>query len=104
MLQRAVEFSRFLASDPVAHVRTGQTPHQVIHRQNKASVRYFAPFRGEAAAGGVVRRPLIVSLPLINTWTIFDLLPGHSVVEALVDAGVPVYLLLARAHAHEHVR
>jgi polyhydroxyalkanoate synthase subunit PhaC len=32
-------------------------------------------------------------MPLINTWSVFDLLPGRSVVEALIAAGVPVYVL-----------
>ncbi len=86
-MDRMTDLARFLASDPVARARTGQSPHQVIHRQNKASLRYF-PARGEA------RLPaLFISMPLINTWTVFDLLPGRSVVEALTTAGAPVYLL-----------
>lgn len=86
MLAQALDTVRFLATDPVAAVRTGQTPHTVIHRENKASLRYFPPAE-------ILHAPLFVSMPLINTWTIFDLMPGRSVVEALVAAGVPVYLL-----------
>lgn len=77
---------RFLGTDPVAKARIGRTPHAVLHRVNKASLRCFAP---EVAT----RPPVFVSMPLINTWQIFDLLPGHSVVEALVASGSPVYLL-----------
>ncbi|NOY27756.1 MAG: alpha/beta fold hydrolase [Oligoflexia bacterium] len=86
-LRRAQVLTSFLASRPVARARTGQTPHRVIHRQNGAALRYFPP------SGARVRPPLFICMPLINTWTIFDLVPGRSVVEALVQAGVPVYLL-----------
>lgn len=84
---RAAALFSFLEGRPVARARTGRSPHEVIHRQNKASLRYFAP------AGAARHAPLFISMPLINTWTIFDLLPGRSVVAALVAAGVPVYLL-----------
>ena len=77
----------WLAQDPVRGARTGQSPHAILHRQNKAALRYFPP------QGAARHRPVLVSMPLINTWNIFDLLPGKSVVERLVQAGVPVYLL-----------
>lgn len=86
--QKLRDLVAFLGQRPVERVKTGQTPHQVIHRQNKAVVRYFPP-RGPSAG----KAPVFISMPLINTWTVFDLLPGKSVVGALVDAGVPVYLL-----------
>lgn len=86
-LDKLAELGRWWAGHPVESVRTGQTPHAVVFRQNKARVRYFP------ARGAVTHAPLFVSMPLINTWTVFDLLPGQSVVEALVDGGVPVYLL-----------
>ncbi|RME26022.1 MAG: hypothetical protein D6798_07570 [Deltaproteobacteria bacterium] len=86
--RKAWELARFLASDPVRRAPTGRTPHRVIHRQNKAVVRYFAP-----DPDGVPATPLFISMPLINTWTVFDLLPDRSVVASLVRHGVPVYLL-----------
>lgn len=85
MLERSLATARFLATDPVRTVRTGRTPHAVVHREHAAALRHF-PSPGRGA-------PVFVSMPLINTWTIFDLLPGRSVVEALVAAGHPVYLL-----------
>jgi polyhydroxyalkanoate synthase len=88
MLAQTAATLRFLATDPVASARPGATPHAVLHRVNKAVLRYFAP-----AAGVDPRPPVFVSMPLINTWTIFDLLPGYSVVERLIGAGHPVYLL-----------
>ena len=86
MLQRAVDVARFLATDPIRHAPVGQTPHEVVHRQHKARLLHFRP--AEAT-----REPVFVSMPLINTWTIFDLLPDKSVVRAMLDAGAPVYLL-----------
>ena len=86
--QKLKDLAGFLKERPVDKVRTGTTPHEIIHRQNKAVVRYFPPRRQ-----GGDPTPVFISMPLINTWTVFDLLPGRSVVGALVDAGVPVYLL-----------
>lgn len=86
MLERTVATARFLAGHPVANARTGRTPHTVIHRDRRARLLFFAPAEAKHA-------PVFVCMPLINTWTIFDLLPGRSVIEALVGAGVPVYLM-----------
>lgn len=86
--KRTAELGRYLAGRPVETIQTGRSPHAIIFRQNKSCVRYFAP-----APGVAVRPPVFISMPLINTWTIFDLLPGRSVVEALCKAGVPVYVL-----------
>ena len=87
-VRRTAALGRFLAERPVASARTGQTPHAVIHRQNKASLRYFPPMPDTAA-----RAPVFVSKPLINPWTIRELLPDRSVLSALTAAGAPVYLL-----------
>lgn len=89
MLQRTIDTNRFLAADPIRTIRTGQTPHEVVFRQGKSALRYFP------VAPGVERKtdPVFVSMPLINTWTIWDLLPGRSVFEALTNAGTPVYCI-----------
>lgn len=84
MLARTLEVTKFLARDPAASARIGVTPHHVVLRCNKAALRYFP------ASGGT---PVFVSMPLINTWPIFDLLPGRSVIERLQAAGHPVYVL-----------
>lgn len=80
------EFARFVTDFHFDRYAIGTAPHEVIFRQNKSAVRYFEPAerRGE---------PLFISMPLINTWGVFDLLPDRSVVRALVAAGIPVYLL-----------
>lgn len=36
---------------------------------------------------------MLISMPLINRWTVFDLMPGRSVVQKLLDAGLPIYLI-----------
>lgn len=86
-IARMIELSQWWGTAPIASARSGQTPHRVVFRQNKAAVRYFP------ALDGARFQPVFVSMPLINTWTVFDLLPGQSVVEALTQSGVPVYLL-----------
>lgn len=85
--RRTASFAQYMLGEPVKKVVTGGTPHRVIFRQNKASVRYFAP------TAEPVRAPVFISMPLINNWTIWDLLPGRSVVQALQNTGCPVYLL-----------
>jgi polyhydroxyalkanoate synthase len=82
----ALQVAQFLAADPIARAQSGQTAHGVIHRQGASRLLFFPCEQPR-------HTPVLVVMPLINTWTIFDLLPGRSVVEALVSAGVPVYLL-----------
>jgi len=88
LLGRTAQTARFLAADPVLTAKGGQSPHEVIFRMGKSALRYFPP-AGDAAA----QRPVVISMPLINTWTIFDLMPGRSVIAKLNAAGFPVYLL-----------
>lgn len=86
MLPRTEKTARFLAERPVARAKSGHTPHAVIHRDVKACVRYFSPVEAKYA-------PVFICMPLINTWTVFDLVPTRSVIEFLRDAGVPLYVL-----------
>ncbi len=86
MVAQWMQAAAWLADDPVSRVRLGQTPNTVIHRDGKAQLRYFAPTQATLP-------PVFCVMPLINTWTVFDLLPGRSVVETLVKAGAPVYIL-----------
>lgn len=87
-LRRTLEIAARLAQDPVASAETGLSPHRIGHRQAQTCVRYFPP-----KAGSPARHPLFVSMPLINTWTVFDLRPGRSVIEELTAAGLPIYLM-----------
>ncbi|MFT4627571.1 MAG: polyhydroxyalkanoate synthase [Myxococcota bacterium] len=98
MWERTRRTAAFLASDPVARARIGETPAEIVFRQGPASVRHIAP-------ATVRHAPVFISMPLINTWHIWDLRPGMSVIEALRDAGVPVYLLdWGRPAAHDAER
>jgi polyhydroxyalkanoate synthase len=85
---RTLQSLAFLAEDPVRTARVGITPHEVVFRQGKVSLRHFP-----AAAGQPRRRAVVVSMPLINTWSVWDLLPGRSVFGKLSAAGVPVYVV-----------
>ena len=86
MWERTRRTAAFLQRDPIERVRIGQTPAEIVFRQGPSSLRLYAPTE-------VKHAPVFISMPLINTWAIWDLLPGMSVVAALRDAGVPVYLL-----------
>lgn len=86
MLNKALDVARFVDAFQKRGFPTGTTPHQVIFRQGRSMLRYFAP-------ENATRAPVFISMPLINTWTVFDLLPDRSVVRAMLDAGAPVYLL-----------
>jgi polyhydroxyalkanoate synthase subunit PhaC len=77
---------QYLAEDAGSSVRIGQTPHSVVFRQGKAALRCFQP-------ATVTRAPVFISMPLINTWTVWDLQPHNSVVQAILSTGAPVYLL-----------
>lgn len=65
----------------------GQTPHVVIHRQDKLVVRYYAPVGNEELA------PVVVVPSLINRASICDLEPDRSLVAGLAQLGHPVYLV-----------
>lgn len=95
-LDRTTRFAVFLAERQAGlHAPvTGASPHAVLHRDNKARLLYFAP-SGSAGLSPtpLPKNPVFISMPLINTWTIFDLLPERSVLARLTAAGYPVYLV-----------
>ncbi len=66
----------------------GCTPHVVIHRQDKLSVRHYDP-QGDA----VRKMPVVVIPSLINRAYIVDLEADRSLVGGLAEAGHPVYLV-----------
>ena len=65
----------------------GQTPHTVVHRQDKLVLRHYVP----AADEGLL--PVVVVPSLINRATIVDLEPDRSLVGALARMNHPVYLV-----------
>ncbi len=62
----------------------GLTPHTIIHRQNKLSVRHYGPRTGT---------PVIVVPSMINGAAICDLEPDRSLVAGLAERGHAVYLI-----------
>lgn len=89
MLQRTLDTVRYLRTDPVRTHRSGLTPHEAVFSAGKSRLLHFPLPAGVEQ----VAPPVFISMPLINTWTVWDLLPGQSVVEALTKGGVPVYIL-----------
>ncbi len=65
----------------------GQTPSQVVHRQDKLLLRYYAPSTRQHAL------PVVLVPSLINKASILDLEQDRSLVRALAEAGHPVYLV-----------
>lgn len=62
-----------------------QTPRDTIPLEGGAALYHF---RGQATG-----LPLLLVPSLINRWYVMDLRPGASLVEALVGAGIDVWLL-----------
>lgn len=65
----------------------GTTPHEIIHRQNKLCVRYYAPATASTGA------PVVVVPSMINKASICDLEPDRSLVASLAEKGHPTYLV-----------
>lgn len=68
----------------------GQTPHDVVWRENKWRLLRFRSTRAVAQRW---RTPILLVPSLINRWYILDLRPGKSFVEYLVDAGHDVHVI-----------
>jgi polyhydroxyalkanoate synthase len=89
-LEPAAKFARAaqaLAEGPGA-VKLARSPRKLIGRDGRTSLYRYAPTAKSAGAP-----PVLIVYALINKPTILDLLPGRSVVQALLGAGHAVYLL-----------
>ena len=84
MFRRIIEG---INADKEEPIRLGQTPHSIIWEEKGLQLRYFPPKSKEN------KRPLFVCTSLLNHWALFDLLPGMSVIEEIINTGYPVYLL-----------
>ncbi|MBM4321481.1 MAG: alpha/beta fold hydrolase [Deltaproteobacteria bacterium] len=119
--ERLQIFTELLRSSPAlgpgnirrlhAELGIGPTPCRVIHEERSFRLLHFpaalpaASSRVPAAEGdgdgdGDGPPPLLLVPSLINRWYVLDLLAGHSLVEALVAAGLQVYVI-AWADAHD---
>lgn len=81
-------FSRIAASR--MNVQIGQTPKEVIWTLNKMKLYHFYPQTPPEERKGI---PLLLVFALINRPDIFDLRPGNSFVEYMVQHGYDVYML-----------
>lgn len=71
-------------------VPVGLAPKEAIWTLNKATLYHYLPTRPASERYPV---PLLLVYALINKTFIFDLAPGRSFVEFMVDQGFEVYLL-----------
>lgn len=65
------------------------TPHETIYEENTLRLYRFQAPSGKKPGG----RPLLIVPSLILRWYILDLMPGHSLIEHLVEHGVDVWLI-----------
>lgn len=93
---------RFL--NPETLVQAGQTPYEVIYRDDPAQLRYYPPLREKHIPVGDDDRPLEVSkesypvplilvAPLAVNMSIYDLFPNRSLVRYLRARGFELYLV-----------
>ena len=68
----------------------GLTPKEVVWTLNKAKLYRYTPTRPPEERHPI---PLLLVYALINRPFIFDLIPGRSFIEYMVDQGFDVYLL-----------
>ena len=76
------------ALEVAAAADVGQTPNEVVHRENKLTLHRYDPPDGPTQA-----IPILVAYALINRPYILDLQPDRSVIRRLRDAGFVVYLI-----------
>ena len=74
--------------DQMGDVEVGQTPNDVVYRENKLQLRHYPAEREETR-----EIPIVIVYALINRPYILDLQPNRSVVRALTSQGFDVYLI-----------
>lgn len=84
---RTGDFLRVIQDPP--EVDVGETPCDVVHRDNKMRLLRYRPL----VQSRQVRTPVVITYALVNKPTILDLQPDRSVVRALLKQGLDVYLI-----------
>lgn len=69
--------------------KVGQTPADIVHRENKWRLLRYLPRHG----GPAYHTPVLIVPSLINRWYVLDLMPQKSFVEWLVSRGHDVFLI-----------
>ena len=86
MIERLGNLIRRVTAPPPV----GQTPADVLHRENKWSLmRYRSPL-ADGPAHGV---PILMVPSLINRHYVLDLMPGKSMVEYMLEQGHDVWII-----------
>ncbi|WP_210395433.1 class III poly(R)-hydroxyalkanoic acid synthase subunit PhaC [Motiliproteus sediminis] len=68
-------------------VEVDTTPWESIYQQDKLRLRYYAPSQPR------LKTPLLIVYALVNRPYILDLQPDRSLIAALLQRGIPVYLI-----------
>ncbi|MEH6650974.1 MAG: class III poly(R)-hydroxyalkanoic acid synthase subunit PhaC [Motiliproteus sp.] len=71
-------------------VDVGTASHQCIYREDKLRLNFYPATSNQA---GTAQRPLLIVYALINRPYILDLQPDRSLIRALNQRGIPVYLI-----------
>ncbi len=86
--QRIVQGSKAIVDSYTVPV--GLTPREVVWRLNKSTLYHYTPTRPPEKRHPI---PLLLVYALINKPFIFDLAPGRSFIEFMLDQGFDIYLL-----------
>lgn len=85
LLQRGFKGIEYVASDGPA---VGRTPRDVVHRRGTLALYRYRPMVDE-----IYRVPLLLVMAMTNRGYIFDLAPGQSLVEYLLQRGYDVFVI-----------
>ncbi|WP_436925907.1 class III poly(R)-hydroxyalkanoic acid synthase subunit PhaC [Halosimplex amylolyticum] len=77
----------------VETVDVGQTPSEVVYRENKLELLHYKPEEAGIEPEETHDVPILIVYALINKPYILDLQPERSVVRRLLEAGHDVYLI-----------
>ncbi|GAB6862744.1 class III poly(R)-hydroxyalkanoic acid synthase subunit PhaC [Haloplanus litoreus] len=76
--------------ETMAEVEVGETPSEVVYRENKLELHHYEPLVPEEERHDV---PLLFVYALINRPYILDLQPNRSVIRRMLEAGFDVYMI-----------
>jgi len=76
--------------ESMAEVEVGETPSEVVYRENKLELHHYEPLVPEEERHDV---PLLFVYALINRPYILDLQPNRSVIRRMLEAGFDVYMI-----------
>lgn len=69
-------------------VKTGQTPSDIVYRKHRTKLLHY-----KSDTAPVKSTPILFVYALVNKYYILDLIPGKSIIEMMVKAGLDVYAI-----------